>query len=366
MRTVRVTKPPKTATPAEAHALAESQREAVSHIDGVASVQQKNQRGQKKLTDTSWWPWLKRCLTLAFFALVTWLVVSQARAVEWQQVLEAMRDYSTRALFSAVGLAAASYLLYSCFDLIGKLYTGHQLSKPVVMLVTAVSYAFNLNLGSWVGGIAFRYRLYSLLGLSNGAVTRVMSLSMLANWTGYMLLAGAVFAFQPPRLPEGWAISASGLRWVGLGLLLTATAYAGLCALSKTRSFNVRGHTIELPSLPMALVQMAMGASNWLLMSGIIFVLLQHQIQFTAVISVLLLAAVAGVITHVPANLGVLEAVFVALLSHVVAAPELLAALVVYRLLYFLIPLVLAGAAFLALELHVRRLQNKATQLSQT
>ena len=191
-----------------------------------------------------------------------------------------------------------------------------------------------------------------------------MSLSMLANWMGYMLLAGLVFTFQPPTLPDTWAISADGLRWVGVVLLFVAAAYAGLCALSKTRHFNVRGHTIELPTLPMALVQLAMGASNWLLMSGIIFVLLEQQVQFTAVISVLLLAAIAGVITHVPANLGVLEAVFVALLSHIVAAPELLAALVVYRVLYYLIPLALGGAAFLALELHASRQHSMDGQIS--
>ncbi len=311
-------------------------------------------------THSAWWPWLKRGLTLAFFVLVAWLVVSQARAIEWPQVLAALRDYPAGALLGAVGLAAASYLLYSCFDLIGKLYTGHPLPASTVMLVTAVSYAFNLNLGSWVGGVAFRYRLYSRLGLSTGTVTRVMSLSMLANWMGYMLLAGAVFTFQPPSLPDTWAITSTGLRWIGVGLLAIAASYAGLCALSKIRSFNLHGHTIELPSFPMALVQLAMGASNWLLMSGIIFVLLQQQVEFTAVISVLLLAAIAGVITHVPANLGVLEAVFVALLSHIVAAPALLAALVAYRVLYYLTPLALAGAAFLALELHARKLQNQA------
>ncbi len=334
--------------------------------NNTATTGHPQHKGKPGFMQTAWWPWLKRGLTLAFFALVTWLVVSQARAIEWKQVLDALRDYPPSALLGAVTLAVASYLLYSCFDLIGRLYTGHRLPAPTVMLVTAVSYAFNLNLGSWVGGVAFRYRLYSRLGLSPGTVTRVMSLSMLANWMGYMLLAGAVFAFQPPTLPDNWSVGSTGLRWIGAALLGIAAAYVGLCALSKTRSFNVHGHTIELPTFPMALVQLAMGASNWLLMSGIIFVLLQQQVEFTAVISVLLLAAIAGVITHVPANLGVLEAVFVALLSHIVAAPALLAALVAYRVAYYLVPLALAGMAFLALEWHARKLQNKATDVPAT
>ena len=61
----------------------------------------------------------------------------------------------------------------------------------------------------------------------------------------------------------------------------------------------------------------------------------------------LLVAAVAGVIAHVPAGLGVLEAVFIALLSHRVPQAELLAALLAYRALYYLVPLALAFGLFL-------------------
>ena len=54
------------------------------------------------------------------------------------------------------------------------------------MAVNFISYAFNLNLGALVGGVAFRYRLYTQLGLKLGVITRVLSLSMLTNWLGYV------------------------------------------------------------------------------------------------------------------------------------------------------------------------------------
>ncbi|MDO9405280.1 MAG: lysylphosphatidylglycerol synthase domain-containing protein [Polaromonas sp.] len=313
-------------------------------------------------TSRRWWPWLRRILTLVFFGLVAWLLVSQARAIEWHEVFTALKAYPATALFGAVGLAAASYLLYSCFDLLGRHYTGHTLPRRTVMLVTAISYAFNLNLGSWVGGVAFRYRLYSQLGLAIGTITRVMSLSMLANWMGYVLLAGATFTFAPPTLPDNWDISASGLRWIGLVLLVVALAYLGLCAFSRRRIFMVRGHELELPSISLALIQLGMGAANWLLMSGIIFVLLRHQVEFAAVVSVLLLAAIAGVITHIPGNIGVLEAVFVALLGHLLPPTELLAALVAYRCLYYILPLVLGGLAYLAFEIRMKRQTRLVTR----
>ncbi|MBW8723483.1 MAG: flippase-like domain-containing protein, partial [Polaromonas sp.] len=98
----------------------------------------------------------------------------------------------------------------------------------------------------------------------------------------------------------------------------------------------------------------------WLIMSSIIFILFQHRIEFSAVVSVLLLAAIAGVITHIPAGLGVLEAVFVALLSHLMPTADLLAALVAYRVVYYLVPLGVASAAYLAMEARARQLRRRA------
>lgn len=313
-----------------------------------------------QLIERAWWTWFKRGVSIVFFVLVGYLLVSQARTIEWAMVLSSLKSYPLTASWGAVALAAASFLLYSCFDLLGRHYTGHKLGTLSVMTLTFVSYAFNLNLGSVVGGIAFRLRLYSRLGLALGTITRVMSFSMLANWMGYLLLAGLVFSLQPPALPTSWKIDASQLRLTGFFLLAMALAYLGACAFSRQRSFSLRGHEIELPSLRLAGLQMAMGAGNWLLMSGILFVLLLHRIDFFTVASVLLLAAIAGVISHIPGNLGVLEAVFIALLSHRMPRHELLAGLVAYRLVYYLIPLLMAAVIYLVMEARAKKRGQRA------
>lgn len=319
-----------------------------------------------RLTDRRWWPWLRRLGSLLFFSLVLGLLASQARRIEWDKVLSALANYPVATAWVAAGLAMASFILYSCFDLLGRRYTGHRLSAGQVMTTTYVSYVFNLNLGSLLGAVATRYRLYSRLGLAPGVITRVLTMSMLTNWMGFLLLAGLVFAVQPPLLPDGWKVDTSQLRWIGLALLATALAYLAACALSKQRSFTVRGHVLELPSARMACVQVVMGASNWLLMSGIVFILLQQRIELPTVISVLLLAAVAGVLTHIPAGLGVLEAVFVALLSHRMPEHELLAALVAYRVVYYLAPLSIAALIYLLLELRSRKLGRRLPTASPT
>ncbi|MBK5206041.1 MAG: UPF0104 family protein [Polaromonas sp.] len=312
-------------------------------------------RAPRKITDKAWWPWFKRGAAALFFAGVAALLVSQARTIEWGQVLNSLENYPLTVVWGAVLLTLTSFALYSCFDLLGRRYTGHTVGAPTVMTVTFVSYAFNLNFGSLVGGIAFRFRLYSRLGLDNGVIARIMSLSIATNWMGYVLLGGLVFSLLPPTLPPDWNIDSAHLRFIGFALLAVAAGYLGVCAFSRQRTLHVRGHAIELPSLGLASLQLLMGAGNWLLMSGIIFVLLQHRIGFSAVVSVLLLSAVAGVITRIPAGLGVLEAVFVALLSYQMPRHELLAALVAYRLVYFLAPLGVAIVVFLIMEAKARR-----------
>jgi hypothetical protein len=312
-------------------------------------------RRQSGITARAWWPWFKRAVIAVFFILLAWLLVTEARTIEWVKVWAAISNYPLPALLGAVTLAWASLALYSTFDLLGRHYTGHTLPAPAVMRVTFVSYLFSLNLGALVGGVALRFRLYSRLGLAAGTITRILSLSLLTNWAGYLLLAGVIFGFYTPALPPGWKIGSAGLQILGFVLLAAALLYLLLCAVSRQRSFTIRGHELSLPSLRLALLQIAIGASNWLLMGGCVFMLLQQKIAFPTVTGVLLVAAVAGVITHVPAGLGVLEAIFVVLLSHQLPKYELLAALLAYRGIYYLAPLALAVALYLFAETRAKK-----------
>lgn len=298
----------------------------------------------------AWWPMTKRVLIGAFFALVAYLLYEQAREIEWDEVMGVLRDYPVRTLAIAAGLAACSHALYATFDLLGRWWTGHRLPATQVVPVTFVCYAFNLNLGSLVGGFAFRYRLYSRLGLDNDTITRVLGLSLVTNWLGYLVLAGGLFALRVITPPDDWKIGATALQGLGVLLLAVAAAYVAACGFSRKREFSVRGHSFELPPLRLAVLQMAMSMANWALIAGVIYVLLQQKLPYPLVLGVLLLAAVAGVVAHIPAGLGVLEAVFVALLGHLVPRGTLLAALIAYRAIYYLAPLVIAVVIYLVLE----------------
>jgi len=308
-----------------------------------------------RLAHRPWWPWVRRLAAWAFFGLIGWLLVNQARAIDWQQVFDAMRALPAATLLLAGALAAGSFAIYSTYDLLGRHLTRHPLGTGTVMGVTFISYAFNLNLGSLVGGVAFRYRLYSRLELSNGTITRVLGFSMLTNWLGYLVVAGAVFCFWPLVLPADWKIDNAGLRILGAALLLVAAAYLALCTFASGHVFRIHHHSFKVPSLRMALLQLAISCLNWSLIGGVIWVLLQGELAYHSVLAVLLVAAVAGVITHVPAGLGVLEAVFIALLSDQVPQAKLLGVLLVYRGLYYLLPLGVATLAYFVAELRAKR-----------
>jgi glycosyltransferase 2 family protein len=294
-----------------------------------------------------WWPWLKRIGSAAFFIFLLALLVSQARHIEWHKVLAALKNYPVPAAWGAVLLSAASFFLYSSFDLLGRRYTGHKLGAGAVMATTFV--------GSLVGSVATRYRLYSQLGLETGVITRIVFFSMLTNWMGYLLIAGLLFSLQAPALPDSWKIDAGQLRFIGFALLSVAAAYLALCRFKRNRRLEIRGHAVHLPGVRLAALQLLMGAGNWLIMCGILYILLQHRIEFPLVASTLLLAAIAGVITHIPANLGVLEAVAAAMLSHKMPQHEVLAAIVAYRVVYYLGPLAVAAAVYLLMEAGIKK-----------
>lgn len=297
-----------------------------------------------------WRRWAGRGLALAFLAVVAWFAVRHAQTVDWAAVGHTLRTTPPPVLLTAAVLAASSHALYSTFDLIGRRYTGHPLAVRRVMAVTFVSYAFNLNLGYWVGGIAFRYRLYARLGLDTGTTTRILTLSMLTNWLGYLVVAGAVFTLRPPQLPPAWAVGTSGLRVLGVGMLCAAALYLALCAGGRVQVLRLRGHELPVPGAGMVGVQLLLSCTNWAVMGSVLWVLMQGRVPYVAVLAVLLVAAVAGAITHVPAGLGVLEAVFVALLSHRLPESGLLGALLAYRALYYLVPWLAAAILYFVME----------------
>jgi uncharacterized membrane protein YbhN (UPF0104 family) len=290
----------------------------------------------------------KRTLAVFFLSLGLALLAVKLRSIDWTSVAAVIGGMSTRSLVGAVALAIASYAVYCSYDLLGRHYTGHDLTRRQVLTAAFVSYACGLNLGPV--GTGFRFRLYMRLGLGAGVTAALWMVTVATNWLGFLVLAGIAFAAELIPLPAGAPIGAATLPGFGVAMLAAATVYLTLCGLAANRSWTLRGRRIRLPTLSFAVLQCAASVLNWLLMASVIFILLQQKVAFSAVLGALLLNALALAVVDVPGGLGVLETIFVALLGDRLPATELLAALLAYRGIYYLAPLLIATPVYLALE----------------
>lgn len=303
------------------------------------------------------WSRWKKPLTMLFFLALIVLFTMLAQRIEWNEVFDTLADFKMRTLIIASGVTLLSFLTYASYDLIGRTYIRQDLTWKQILPVGVISYAFNLNLSAWVGGIAMRFRLYSRLGVSKSNIAKILGLSLTTNWFGYMLIAGIVFSSGLVRMPPGWKLSTAALQGVGILLLLVSVGYLAACRFSRRREWSIRGVEINLPSLRMAILQLFLGALNWSLMAAVIFTLLPSKLDYPLVLGVLLISAIAGVITHIPAGLGVLEAVFVALLQHEASRGSLVAGLLAYRAIYFILPLLITLVMYLVVEAKAKSLR---------
>ena len=301
-----------------------------------------------------WKRWAGNAFGLALLGAVAWVIVDRARTIDWPAVWQALKAYPLTTLAAVLALVAIAHAVFASYELIAKRYLRHDIPKRKVMTVGLVCFAFNLNLGSWIGGYAFRWRLYQRLGLRPGQIGRLLAFNLVTNWSGYFALAGLLIAtglFKPPPPIE----LGEWLRLVGVALMAVPAAYVALAARSRRREWSFRGHEFALPSARLAAVQVAVSAVHWVVTGAIINLLLPAEIGFATVLGTLMSAAVVGAMLHVPGGLGVIEAVFIASLGGRLPEGQLVAALLAYRAAFYLLPLLTATVMHLTLEALARR-----------
>ncbi|WP_157263381.1 lysylphosphatidylglycerol synthase transmembrane domain-containing protein [Azohydromonas aeria] len=292
-------------------------------------------------------------LALALLALLSF-IAWRARSLDWAAAWAALLDYRPGTLALAALSAAVAHALYTGYDLLGRFYSGHRLAPGRVAATAFVSFAANLNLGAMVGGVALRLRLYARQGLPMATIVRVWGFSLLTNWIGFAALAGAVFLSGWVQLPPDAPLSGHALRGVGAGLCAAVGLYLVACRWSRKRLWVLRGHRLELPRARLAFAQVALAATHWALVAGVLYVLLHGGVDYPTVLGALMLASIAVIALRVPAGLGVLEAAFLTLLAGREGEAQLLAALLAYRALFYLLPLAVAALVYLGLEARLR------------
>ncbi len=301
---------------------------------------------------------------MGFFALHRLLL--EVHLHDLRAALHALQPWQ---IGTALGLTAASYLLLTLYDVLALRIIGKPLPWRTAALASFTSYTLSHNLGlALLTGGSARYRVYSASGLEGADIVRIIATASMTFWSGVIVMAATALAIHPASIALGPVLVPMGLqRLFGLGVLAVA-AWLLVKARKPGQSLRIFGWALPLPSAGQAVSQICVAGLDLAVASAALYVLVPGVgIQmFPLFFLGYALAIIVALVTHVPGGIGVFEAVMIATLPNVDKS-ALLAALVAYRAIYYLLPLVVA-AVLLAVHEHRqwRGPLGSALQLSQS
>ncbi|CUS45244.1 MAG: lysylphosphatidylglycerol synthase domain-containing protein [Pseudomonadota bacterium] len=283
----------------------------------------------------------------------------------WDEIRAAFGRIGIVNLAASVALTTLSYLVLTGYDVLALRSIGRKVPYRTAALASFTSYIFSHNFGFAVltGGLA-RYRIYRRKGLSLGEVAQVIALAGITFWFGVFLMLGiALIAIPGVFAQEGWQVPYRYQAWGGSLILAGLVGYLVLLHFRAGRPMRLFGWSLVLPTVGLALGQFALAMIDITLATAALFVLVPglDLATFPAVLVGYITAFVSGLITHAPGGVGVFEAVMLVAL-HDINRATLFAALLVYRFIYYLLPLAVGLILFALHEARGRRHQARATQ----
>ncbi len=300
-------------------------------------------------------------VSLLIFTLALSTLFRMLKHYSYHDVVRHIESLPLPQVLYAIVLAFASYLVLTGYDYLALLYISRKIAYRRIALASFISYAFSNTIGlSFLTGGSVRYRLYSSWGLSAIEIAKVLLFCSSTLWLGFMTLAGLTFTFWPRTLIPSMHLPNHFMRFAGIIFLLVITAYLAACATYR-KSLKIREHEFCLPAPALAFAQVLLASVDWLFAGAVLYVLLPHAvyIPFPGFMSDFLLAQVGGVISQVPGGLGVFETGIMLMLVPPFAPSTILGSLLVFRGIYYLLPLVVAVAAFGIQEIIIRRVEMK-------
>ena len=296
-------------------------------------------------------------LPLALFGVALWVLHHELARFHVQQVVASLRSLPASRLLLGGLLTVCGYAVLTGYDLLGTRYAGAPIPYPRIAFTSFIGYAFSNAVGhALLTSTPLRFRLYSAWGATAEQIARVVTFCFVTFWIGFLSLTGVVFTLAPSELPPALRLPAAGERPFGVLCLLLVGGYLLASALRR-RPFRLRSFEMALPTPPFAAAQVVVGAADWALAAAVLWAFLPAAggLTFHGFLGAFLLAQMLGLLSQVPGGLGVFETALVLVLGPVVPHPALLGALVLYRLVYYLAPLLAAALMLAAVELHRQR-----------
>jgi phosphatidylglycerol lysyltransferase len=303
--------------------------------------------------------WLAPAVGLTLFVVALLVLRHELHAVSYRELSDAVFGSSPSAILLAVLLTALNYLVLTGYDLLALRYVGRPLPTGRVMFASFVAYAIQYNVGfGWVSGASVRYRFYSRWGVTPGELSRIVVFYTTTFWIGLLVLGGLTLVVDPlPTLHQVPGHQAS--RVVGALLLGLCLAYA-VAAATRRGALHLGRLALALPEPRLVAGQFVLSLLDWVLAAGVAWVLLPSgRPAFLLFVGAFLAAQLVAMVSHVPGGVGVFETLLVLLLKPALPVSAVLPALLLFRVVYYLLPLAVALVLLVGDEILLRRDQAR-------
>lgn len=303
------------------------------------------------------WRTIGAFASLLLFAAVLFVLHKLVEEVELDDVKTAISATPWRALWIALAATAASYVALTAYDWFGILHIKRRdVGYPIAALASFTGYALSYTIGFQllVAG-AVRYRIYAGAGLGAAEVAAITAISALTLWLGifFTLALGLVTEASDVARLDGLAPSVN--MALGIAILVALAAYL-LWIGRRERAVTVEGYRLALPGVKSTGAQILIGLADLLGAAFALWVLLPPAavIAFPTFAALFVVGMTLGMLSHAPGGAGVIEATVLLALPHL-PADTVLASLLLWRVVYYLIPFTLALALLGGSELARRK-----------
>jgi uncharacterized membrane protein YbhN (UPF0104 family) len=296
-------------------------------------------------------------MAVAALSLAGFLIYRTLSRYSLDQIVASISAVPLSRLLTAGLFAAASYLCLTGFDWLALRYVGRPLAYRKVALASFTSLSLGHNIGfAALSSGAIRYRFYSRWGLSTGEVAKVILFCGVTVGLGLIILGGIALLLRAELAQDITGLPRPVVISLGATCLALAIAYLALAAFMR-RPIAIRRWALEMPPLRLALGQAVIGPANFAFVAACLHQALSAvaDVAYLGVVSVYVIANATAIVSHVPGGLGVIESVVMFLLPQ----GDLIGALIVFRFVYFLVPLGLGSILFIVSEIAFRRRSAK-------
>jgi len=299
-------------------------------------------------------------LPLALFACALYIVHNEVKVHDLNDILSSLHEMPMRIMLAAFVLTVINYLILAGYDWLALRFTGHT-NIPLSKMIAAalLGYAISNNTGhAWAAGGSIRYRFYSKWGVPGWDVVKISLFQTITYLLGALSL-GLVGSLLLPHYLSKSVQEPQAIHWVSLICTAALLVYWAAVLLWR-KPLLIKGFELYLPSPRIAVWQTLVSSIDIVLSSLVLWVMLlgKVDIDFGAFVVVFVVAQVVGVISQVPGGIGVFESAFLWLMSDIDVTDQhliLIGALLLYRVIYYFLPLLLAGAGLLSYEVYSRR-----------